>query len=238
MVYMLAYDNEKEELKKLILTVRQLIAYYSGDKWNIEESSTLKELKQYFDKNPILDLACYDVSEKQSIDYLRHIREDYRNVFLMLLADYRMSPMEYIKPEILASELLIKPFSAEQLKDKLRDFLIAFTGKTNKDESEDLFVIETKDGITRVPFRQIYYFEAKEKRLSARTGTTVEHLFYGTLDELEKQLPKDFVRCHRGYIVNWNYVERIDLSASRLILSNDMDIVFSRTYKAKLKALR
>lgn len=238
MVYMLAYNKERTELDELVSAAKEMIAYYSADLWEMEQVSTMKSLQAYFSKQPMLDLACYDVSEKQGIEFLRYIRSNgYQNALLMLLADCRMSPMEYIKPEILASELLLKPYSPEQLKSKLRELFLAFAAKVSANEPETVFVVETKDGKTRIPFAQIYYFEAREKKLFARTRRA-EYPFYRTLDDLEQELPENFIRCHRSYVVNWNYVERIDLSASVLLLANEVSVPFSRTYKAKLKALK
>lgn len=238
MVNMLAFDKKAEDLEKLVLTVRELIAYYSEDKWNLESISRLELLHKYFEEKPVIDLACYDVSEKLNIDFLRRIRKNgYGDMLLMLLADGRMSPMEYIKPEILASELLIKPYTREELRNKVRDLLSVYCNKTADENSGNIFVIETKDGKTRIPYRQIYYFEAREKKIFARTRK-LEHPFYQTLEELESRLPEEFIRCHRSYIVNWKLVEKVDFSNGEMLLADDVYVPFSRMYKAKLRALR
>lgn len=238
MVNMLAYENNTKELDELVATTRSLIAYYSEDMWKMEKISSLGTLRNYFEGRPIIDLACYDVSAKVNIDFLRKVRSDgYENTLLMLLADEKMSPMEYIKPEILASELLIKPYTKEQMKNKMRDLLSTYCNKTSGDASKDIFVLDTKDGKTRIPFNQIYYFEAREKKIYVRT-LKEEYPFYQTLDELGNNLPEEFVRCHRSYIVNWNLVEKVDLSGSELQLADELYVPFSRTYKETIKGLR
>lgn len=238
MVNMLAYDNKIKDLEELVLTTRELIAYYSEDMWKLEKISEIESLKAYFKEQPVIDLACYDVSEKSNIDFLRKVRSSgYADTLLMLLADSKMSPMEYVKPEILASELLIKPYTREQLKNKLRDLLTAYCNKLVCEETPEIFVLETKDGKTRIPFNQIYYFEAREKRVFARI-LRAEYSFYQTLEELEHALPEEFIRCHRSYIVNWRLVEKVDFSNGELLLSNDLSVPVSRTYKSKLRSLR
>lgn len=238
MVNMLVFDKKADDLERMVLTVRELIAYYSEDKWELESISRMELLKRYFEGKPVIDLACYDVSEKLNIDFLREIRRDgYGNVLLMLLADGRMSPTEYIKPEILASELLIKPYTEEQLRGKVRDLLSLYCNKTADETPEDIFVIEAKDGKTRLPYQQIYYFEAREKKIFARTWK-LEYPFYQTLEELEERLPEEFVRCHRSYIVNWRLVEKVDFSNGEILLTDDVSVPFSRMYKARLRTLR
>ncbi len=238
MVNMLTYENVKEELDVLVATAKSLIAYYSEDMWTMEKISSMESLKDYFEKRPIVDLACYDVSTKSNIDFLRKVRtEGYEKTLLMLLADEKMSPMEYIKPEILASELLIKPYTKEQMKNKMRDLLSNYCNKVCGDKSEDIFVLEAKDGKTRIPYNQIYYFEARDKKIYVRV-LKAEYPFYTTLDELEERLPEGFVRCHRSYIVNWKMVEKVDLSGGELLLADDLYVPFSRTYRDTLKKIR
>jgi DNA-binding LytR/AlgR family response regulator len=81
--------------------------------------------------------------------------------------------------------------------------------------------IKTQDGWIPVPFSNVIYFEAKEKRIYVNT---VEHK--GThkysLQEFEFILPKDyFIRCHRSYIVNVNHIKEIfpDTHSTFILLS-------------------
>lgn len=238
MVNMLAYHNEKTELDALVANAKELIAYYSEERWDIEAVSVMEALVAYFENQPVLDLACYDVSEQSALAYLRKIRgSGYDKMLLMLLADASLSPMEYIRPEILASELLLKPYSQQQLRDKLRDLLEVYCARISDENSEDVFVVETKDGRVRVPFRQVYYYEAREKKVFLRTRKA-EYPFYQTLDALEDELPETFVRCHRSYIVNWKLVEKVDYTAGDLYLPENVAVPFSRSYKERIKSLR
>ena len=238
MVNMLAYHNEKTELDALVDNAKELIAYYSEERWDIEAVSVMEALVAYFENQPVLDLACYDVSEQSALAYLRKIRgSGYDKTLLMLLADASLSPMEYIRPEILASELLLKPYTQQQLRDKLRDLLEVYCARILDEKSEDVFIVETKDGRVRVPFRQVYYYEAREKKVFLRTRKT-EYPFYQTLDALEGELPETFVRCHRSYIVNWKLVEKVDYTAGELYLPEGVAVPFSRSYRERIKSLR
>ena len=238
MVNMLAYQNQKAELQTLVAHAKELIAYYSEEKWEIEAISAMDSLVEFFETQPVLDLACYDVSEQSALTYLRKIRgSGYDKMLLMLLADSSLSPMEYIRPEILASELLLKPYSQQQLRDKLRDLLEVYAARVSQEKSEDVFVVETKEGRTRIPFHQVYYYEAREKKVFLRTRTA-EYPFYQTLDALESVLPETFIRCHRSYIINWKLVEKVDYVAGELCLPDEVTIPFSRSYKERIKCLR
>ena len=230
MISMMNYSQSKQELGLLREQIRDLAAYCSEDKWEIYSFSLLQELDSFLKEQPIVNLSCYDITGQGSLDYLHKIREIYHKTSLMLIADLKMSPMDYIKPDILASELILRPYKSEDLKGKLHSLISSYLGKEGEEEE---FVLDMKEEKLRIPYRQIYYLEALDKKIYVRMKKEGKG-FYGTLDALEENLPEDFVRCHRSFIVNWNYVEKILRSQNLLVLVDGMQVPFSRSYKAKL----
>ena len=187
----------------------------------------------FFKEHPLIHLSCYDITEKRNLDYLHHFREHYQKVSLMLIANLSISPMDYIKPDILASELILRPYRTEDLKEKLYSLITSYLGK---EDEEEIFVLETKEETLRIPYNQIYYLEALDKKIYIRMKRE-EKGFYGTLDNLEEKLPETFVRCHRSFIVNWKHVEKMVRSQNLLILMDGIQVPFSRSYKTKLMEL-
>ena len=51
--------------------------------------------------------------------------------------------------------------------------------------------------------------------------------------ELEQELPQDFLRCHRSYIVNMNYIA--NMTTGDFILQNGCHVPISATMRAKAK---
>lgn len=233
MISMVNFSGSKQELELLEEHSRNLAAYCSEDKWNIYSFSLLQELDMFFKEQPMIHLSCYDITEKGNLDYLHHFREHYQKVSLMLIANLSISPMEYIKPDILASELILRPYRTEELKGKLHSLITSYLGK---EDEEEVFVLDTKEETLRIPYNQIYYLEALDKKIYVRMKRE-EKGFYGTLDNLEEKLPESFVRCHRSFIVNWKHVEKMVRSQNLLILMDGMQVPFSRSYKAKLMEL-
>ena len=78
--------------------------------------------------------------------------------------------------------------------------------------------------------------------LKADNNTTDIHLITGkvisgfkTLKYYESQLPSYFFRIHNSYVVNLDYVTRINLGKSDCyLLDNTIKIPFSRTYKEQI----
>ena len=95
-------------------------------------------------------------------------------------------------------------------------------------------MIETREGRTYVPLAQIYYFEAREKRIYVRLKKQ-ELAFYETMEHLTERLPDYFVRCHRSFIVNRQRIRRVMLSKSLIELEQGIQLPLSRSYKPAFK---
>ena len=229
MVSMMVYDPRAEELELMKRLIRQAAAVLTEEKWQMEFFVAREQVASFLKDRPLLDLACYDVSYKGSIDDLERIRRDYQKLQLLIIADASMSPMEYIRPTILASSLLIRPISQEQAKEQLMELVEQFRDQTPYGQAESL-VIETREGRTYVPLVQIYYFEAREKRIYVRLKKQ-ELAFYETVEHLTERLPDYFVRCHRSFIVNRQRIRRVMLSKSLIELEQGIQLPLSRSYK-------
>ena len=233
MVSMMVYDPRAEELELMKRLIRQTAAVLTEEKWQMEFFVAREQVASFLKDRPLLDLACYDVSYKGSIDDLERIRRDYQKLQLLIIADASMSPMEYIRPTILASSLLIRPISQEQAKEQLMELVEQFRDQTPYGQAESL-VIETREGRTYVPLVQIYYFEAREKRIYVRLKKQ-ELAFYETVEHLTERLPDYFVRCHRSFIVNRQRIRRVMLSKSLIELEQGIQLPLSRSYKPAFK---
>ncbi len=231
---MLIYCSDEAELQEIGRQARELAAYLTEEKWDFSCFSDLKEVEAFCAGNPLLHLACYDVAKSGSLDCLSRARRRLESMLLMLIADAGMSPMEYVRPDILAASLLIRPFEKGMLRDKLRDLILKYLEKLEQGNSAEFFVLETREGATSIPYRQIYYVEARDKRIYLRLRDK-EYAFYDTMDELERRLPDSFLRCHRSFLVNRLYVEQVLLSQGELRLSHGIIVPLSRSYKPRFK---
>lgn len=234
MVSLLAYSNTASEVHNLKEQASDLAAYLSEEKWEINGFASLEQLMAFLKDQPLVNLACYDVTEKDSREYLGAVRKKYRDTLLMIMADSTLSPLEYVRPDILAASLILRPYSEEELRGKLKDLICEYLSRL---QEEDAFLVDTREGKTRVPYNQIYYLEARDKKIYLRLKDR-EFSFYDTIEELEEKLPGQFVRCHRSFIVNRQYIEKILLSQSEIVLAHGISVPLSRSYKPCFKAVR
>jgi len=236
MVSLVTYDNYKAELNELRDVVKELAAKLSEDNWNMEQFSEFDMLHDHIQLKPLMDMLLYDVTRKEALTYLFDVRKEYQLAQIMVLADVKTSPMEYMKPGIRADSLLLRPWNKKQATEVLREFIQEYLKNIRREKQEGAaaYIIDSKEGTLSIPYDKIYFFEAREKKIFVCTGQE-EFGFYHTIDKLVEELPEQFIRCHRGFIVNGDKIRKIMLSQNIIYLADDFDVPLSRSYKADLK---
>ncbi|MDO4623188.1 MAG: LytTR family DNA-binding domain-containing protein [Eubacteriales bacterium] len=236
MIYSINYSKQIGELERLKGMLRDAAAFAGDEEWKWFFTPDGQKLQDAYADFPVLDLSCLDVTGKEGIARAEELRKRYAEVYLMVIADMQMSPMQYLKPSIMPASLLVRPYTDAQMEQVLREFVSAFMGTKEEVKEEEQYVIETKQGRTFIPVSKISYFEARQKKIFIRVEA-MEYDSYDTIDGLMKKLPPVFVRCHRSYIINRNKIEHVQLSENLVYLRDGSAIPISRSYRADMKAL-
>lgn len=235
MISAMIYNPHTQERESLLKALRQAAAVLTEEKWQIEYFDKREQLDAFLKEDMLLDLMGYDVSGHGSISHLEQLRSRYQEPLLLLIADASMSPMEYIRPTILASSLLLRPLTPEKLRSAITE-LVENLMDQHQQGGEETLLVETREGKTYVPFSKIYYFEAREKKIYVRLQKQ-ELTFYDTIENLSGRLPEMFIRCHRSFIVNKLRIQKVMLSKSVIELEQGMELPLSRSYKPAFKEL-
>lgn len=238
MVTSVTYNKFEKEASQLNRMVKDLAARLTDEQWLYQILNNQKAVKDFVEETPLIDVMFYDVTGEGDIELLENLRNDYRNTHIMLLADCKISPMKYMKPGIQAQSLLIRPWSEDQASESVRDFITEYVKSAFGEKRDDsaTMLVESRDGKVNVPYDQIFYFEAMEKKVYVCTGAD-EYGFYGTLESLEETLPEGFLRCHRSFIVNTGKITKVALSQNTIFLKDDYEVPLSRSYKPMFKGM-
>ncbi len=158
--------------------------------------------------------------------------------------------------ETAALDYLLKPYTAKRLKDVLaraKDFKDQTRKAEFNDRMENLFkayskssqacmkslTIKEKGLEYDVSLNDVLFLESSSVYIIIHTHSR-QYLYRTTLELLVKQLPSDFVRIHRSYIVNMDHVtghQYLNNSTFSLLMVNGKELVSSRSYKDKLGRL-
>ena len=235
MLSMLICDQNQEERDLLKKHSKDSVAFCSNDELEIGMTASVDEAKQYIEKQELLDVAFQEVTMPQGITMTKNLRIRYQYSELLLIADASISPMAYLTPEIRAASLLLRPFSEAQSRQVVNQFFQSLYRERTKEEMEKVMIIENRQGKIRIPYDKIYYIEVKGRKIYIRLKDE-EYSKYETMEQMIKKLPKQFLRCHRSFVINKNYVTKVRLSENLIYLEDEITVPLSRRYKADMKA--
>lgn len=194
----------------------------------------VENLVQYLEK-PLQVLVC-DVTVAGVLHILEQMRLDNPELRLVAVADGSISPMAYIRPSIQPMALMLRPLRPELIRSTLEEVLKLLPSGREENREEECFSVEVRGHLQRFSYRDILYFEARNKRLILHLRRR-EIPFGGTLEKLEGELPSGFLRTHKSFIINTNAVKEIQYAQNLVIVDGDEAVPISRSYKPKVKAV-
>lgn len=171
----------------------------------------------------------WDVEENGALAALSEVRPYNQDAFLLIVASPDISPLMFLRPEIAPSSLIFRPLSPTEVNRVACEMLRSIYGN-----NKGCFVIERRGERQQIPWEQIYYFESREKKLFVRLRNE-EIGFSGVLETLSETLPDSFQRCHRGFIVNMEKIDKVRFAENYIVLWDGLIIPLSRGYKRDIK---
>ncbi len=236
MISCLTYSFPEQELEELKEIMKDEAAYASGEEWIWNFFARCKDLETFLEENPLLDMACLDIRDKFVLNQLSDIRKRYQKSMMMVIADTSISPMSYLKPSVMPNSLLLRPASQEQIHQVVKELFETYVREHEESNPDNIFVVDTREGRTFIPYSQILFFEAREKKVFVRAGTS-EYALYDTLENINNQVPEIFLRCHRSYIINKEHIQKVQLSKNQIEMADGVIIPVSRSYRMDVKNL-
>lgn len=233
MFFTVACDKNSREVALIRSEMSDGVAHYSDEKLEFNGFLSDKDFFQKLRKIERLDAAVIEVASDNDADIAKKVRNVQERAGIMIIADTKVSPMRYMTPAINASSLLLRPYMRKDAERTFDEFC-RYLFRSREDNVEECYVLENQDGKTLLPYNQIYYFEAREKKIYIRT-LSKEYRRYETMDRLTEILPDSFRRCHRSYVVNMNLIERIKLSENMIYMRDGIEVPLSRSYKQEIK---
>ena len=232
MKYVLSYLplSERDIIEPAL---RDIAARRTDGEWEMHGFSDVVSVQEYLADEPVLDILNWDLTVCNSLEELKGVRPRYKQAFLMLLADASISPMAYIRPNIVPNSLLLKPYTEIELLTVLNEMVESCESSEDVTCAESI-LIETREETRRIPYSKIYYIEAREKKVFVRTRKE-EYGFYRSVESIMNELPAYFQRCHRSYIANMRKAIQICNSDNTIEMGNGIRVPIARSYKRQIK---
>lgn len=174
-------------------------------------------------------LIC-DVLLPGALEQLRQVRRANAELLVLPVASAEIAPVQYVSPDILPYGLLWRPMESEAN----RTLLLRALRHIQNGSNEECFALKSRQETRRIPYGQILYFEAQDKKITLKL-TSQELRFHETIAHLEQQLSAQFLRCHKSFLVNRRHIEAVDWTAQVIRMDDQSTVPISRTYRSRIK---
>ena len=179
----------------------------------------------FIQKNEI-DLVFLDIQmpELSGINFMKIIGSKVKYILTTAYSDYALEGYEYDIIDYLMKPISFDNFqkSAEKAKERLH-----FDGI----KTSTYFFIKCDGQKVRINFNEILYIESIKDYVNIKTEEK-EYIYLETLKSLETQLPINFQRVHKSYILNIDKILKVGSNFASLI--SKKEIPLGETYRSQL----
>lgn len=173
----------------------------------------------------ILDVIMPGMNGIELATEIRQTNKDCKIIFLTSSDEFAVNSYK-----VNAFYYLLKPFSGDELKSLLSKALDEM-----KEEKSDSIIVKEKGKLSRVQIHTIEYVESMKHTIFFHLHNKEVISCYGTLNEFNDILlsHKQFIKCHKSFIVNMNYV--ISISSKDFVLDDKTLVPISKQIYQQVK---
>ncbi|MFU2418996.1 LytR/AlgR family response regulator transcription factor [Peptacetobacter sp. AB800] len=213
--------NDQEFVKDKVVEILddldieyEIKVYNSGD-----------DLLEGYDKYTDIILLDIQMDGLDGMETARKIREFDDNVEIIFITSFVEYALEGY--EVNAYRYLLKPVKDENLRTSLINCL------NDRNFVKRSIVIKEGDTRIKISLKDIMYIEIQGNDITVHTLKDT-YRTKGTMSNFETEINSDmFVRCHKSYLVNLEYIKSIKRYTS--ILVNDEEVPLSRNKYKEIK---
>jgi DNA-binding LytR/AlgR family response regulator len=195
----------------------------------------VQALSELVDEGVHVDIVFLDVEmpEMNGLELIDNIRSKPQIIIISGKEEYALDAFDYA-----VTDYLLKPITYARFfkaVNRAIDNIKTPEKEVPKSDNKDAFFIRDNSNLVRIKFSEIRFIEAQENYVSLQLGNK-RHLIHYTMKAIENEVPSDkFIRVHRSYFVNRDYISQISGNRISMKLQNEtMYIPIGRSYKDKL----
>ena len=182
------------------------------------------EALEYIQNNEA-DLIFLDIQmpELSGINFMKIVGDKLKYILTTAYSEYALEGYEHNVIDYLLKPIPFGRFEKSALKAQER-----FPAKETL--SSSYFFVKSSGQQHKINFEEILYIESIKDYVNIKTENE-EYIVLDTLKSLENQLPENFARVHKSFILNLNKIEKIDVKNALLISGKEIPI--GETYKSE-----
>lgn len=221
-------DDDKNAIKYLESKVKCIESISLINKFN-----SIDNFKNSVEDGQRYDIVFMDIDwkrERTGIDFAAELNAIDSGMQIIYVTGYndRFSQHIFLKHVNLCG-FLIKPVQDELLRN-----MVDIAAERIKKNSMEKMIIRQNREVRTIPYREIVHMESSAHHVTVYTLND-QITFYGKLEKERTLLPYYFITSHKSYVVNMNYIKKIDKNKIYLINGKSVDISKSRYTEVRKK---
>ena len=179
---------------------------------------------EYIQKNDA-DLIFLDIQmpELSGINFMKIVGDKLKYILTTAYSEYALEGYEHN-----VIDYLLKPISFDRFQKSALKAQERFP--TNETSANSYFFVKSSGQQHKINFDEILYIESIKDYVNIKTDNQ-EYIVLDTLKSLENQLPENFARVHKSFIINLDKIEKIDVR--NVFLNSGKEIPIGETYKSE-----
>ncbi len=180
-----------------------------------------------FLQNEMVDIVFCDIQMKELSGLSLAEMKKGTSQFIMTTAYEEFALKGY---ELNVCDYLLKPFSFErflQAVNKAIHQVNLLNGDVQINKDKDFMLIKADQKLYKIPYNEINYIEGLREYVNFWTNTK-ELITLESLKRLENDLPDNFVRVHKSFIVNSDKVQSL---YGNMLIIGKKEIPLGKSYK-------
>lgn len=224
MVNIVICENDKNDQEFVKAKVVEILDDLNIE-YEIKVYNSGDDLLEGYDKYTdiiLLDIQMYGLDGMETARKIREFDDNVEIIFITSFVEYALEGYE-----VNAYRYLLKPVKDEDLRTSLINCL------NDRNFVKRSIVIKEGDTRIKISLKDIMYIEVQGNDITVHTLKDT-YRTKGTMSNFETEINSDmFVRCHKSYLVNLEYIKSIKRYTS--ILVNDEEVPLSRNKYKEIK---
>ena len=183
------------------------------------------ELLSYIKEKPI-DVLVLDInlhSELTGLEIAKQVRNQNKDCYIIFTTGH--SEYVFLAYQCKTFDYICKPVTEERLKETV---LRLFNDIQESTSNKKYLRLDNKNTIIDV--NEVQYIKRDGMKVIFHTSSR-DYEVYSSFAKLQEQLPNNFVRCHKSFIVNVNNISKFDSTDNSIYFGNEHKCDIGRKYK-------
>jgi two-component system LytT family response regulator len=219
--------DQRNYLVESALKFNSGITIHSTDK----RSEAIKIVNQEDIGAFFIDIQLLDGSGIELAKEIRTIKK-YQFTPIVFITGMRTKELEAFH-DVHCYDYILKPYTKKTITDVMSKIMIDYFDQLN--EEPNYLTLDFKGLKQRVNLKDILLVESRSRRIII--WTQYEEIKYKSmnLSQFAKELPAHFIQTHQSFLVNREYIEKVDMISNCIFLKGLKDnIPIGTSYKKKV----